>query len=171
LRDEEKMKKANYGIDEPRAVLLFIIFAIIGVGGIATITVLPDITGQIRLINIAGSLLFFAAWGLCGTGVFIWSSKYGKLQVRDKIIGSIPWRGDETVLDVGCVRGLMLIGAAKRLNSGGKAVGIHIWNPGDQSGNRPEATLENSRVEGVADRTELKTGDARKLPFPSPRLM
>src|SRR6185295_11997184 len=32
-------------------------------------------------------------------------------------------------------------------------------------GNRPEATWENARIEGVANRVEVKDGDARQLPF------
>ncbi len=35
----------------------------------------------------------------------------------------------------------------------------------DQSGNRPEATLENARIEGVSDHVEVHDGDARRLPF------
>src|ERR1700741_3051585 len=56
-------------------------------------------------------------WG--GVGLFLaacvmyWVSKVGKLYLRDAILNSIPWRGDEHVLDVGCGHGLMLIGAAK----------------------------------------------------------
>jgi ubiquinone/menaquinone biosynthesis C-methylase UbiE len=68
------------------------------------------------------------------------------------------------VLDVGCGRGLLLIGAAKRLTTG-KAVGVDIWQTEDLSGNRPEATQENARLEGVSDRVEVKDGDARRLPF------
>lgn len=47
--------------------------------------------------------------------IMIWGSKVGKRLLRDKMIDSISWRGDEKVLDVGCGHGLMLIGAAKRL--------------------------------------------------------
>ncbi len=93
-----------------------------------------------------------------------WGSKFGKLRLRDKIISSIPWRGDERVLDVGCGHGLMLIGAAKRLTSG-KAVGIDLWQKEDQSDNSREATLQNVHLENVTDRIELLDGDARKLPF------
>ncbi len=94
----------------------------------------------------------------------LWGSKAGKLHLRDKIISSISWRGDEMVLDVGCGHGLMLIGAAKRLTSG-KAVGIDLWQKEDQSDNSRESTLKNVRLENVAERVELLDGDARKLPF------
>jgi ubiquinone/menaquinone biosynthesis C-methylase UbiE len=65
---------------------------------------------------------------------------------------------------VGCGRGLLLVGAARRLTTG-KAVGIDVWRQEDLGDNRPEATLENARREGVADRVEVKDGDARQLSF------
>jgi len=80
------------------------------------------------------------------------------------VLNKLSLRGDEMILDVGCGRGLFLIGAARRLSTG-KAVGVDLWQTEDQSGNSPEITLENARVEGVADRVEIKTGDARQLPF------
>jgi len=94
----------------------------------------------------------------------LWYSRVGKLRQRDRLLGLLAWRGDERVLDVGCGRGLLLVGAAERL-TGGKAVGIDIWSRVDLSGNRPEATLENARRAGVAGRVEVEGGDARRLPF------
>src|SRR5207248_6090674 len=88
----------------------------------------------------------------------------GKLRSREQFLDLVPWRGDETVLDVGCGRGLFLVGAARRLTTG-RAVGVDLWQAADLSGNRPEATLENARREGVADRVEVKDGDARHLAF------
>ena len=94
----------------------------------------------------------------------LWDSKVGKVRSRERLLQRIGWTGKEQVLDVGCGRGLMLIGAAKRLTTG-RAVGIDLWQAQDLSGNRPEATLENARREGVADRVEVQTGDMRKMPF------
>ena len=53
----------------------------------------------------------------------IWYSKVGKQQIRKQLLGLVPWRGDEMVLDVGCGRGLVMIGAAKQLITG-KAIGF-----------------------------------------------
>jgi ubiquinone/menaquinone biosynthesis C-methylase UbiE len=94
----------------------------------------------------------------------VWSSKVGKKREIQKLLDAYPWRGDETVLDVGPGRGLLLISAAKRLTTG-KAIGVDIWQSEDQSDNRPNNTWRNARAEGVAKRIELKDGDARKLPF------
>src|SRR5262245_30089709 len=95
----------------------------------------------------------------------IYSSKISKLHEREWLLDLIPWRGDETVLDVGCGLGLMLLGAAKRLTTG-TASGIDIWRTEDLSGNHPDATLENARREGVADRVTVSTADMRQIPFP-----
>lgn len=94
----------------------------------------------------------------------VWGSKRGKFLLRDKLLDSFHWRGDETVLDVGCGHGLMLVGAAKKLRQG-KAIGIDLWRKMDQTGNSREATTLNLQLENVADRAELVDGDARKLPF------
>lgn len=40
-----------------------------------------------------------------------------------------------------------------------------IWSNVDLSGNRPEATLENARRAGVAERVEITDADAERLPF------
>jgi arsenite methyltransferase len=96
--------------------------------------------------------------------LMIWYSYDGKMRMRERLLNVIPWRGDEQVLDVGCGRGLMLLGAANRLKTG-KATGIDLWQGEDLSGNNPQATLANARAAGVADRVEVKTGDARELPF------
>jgi ubiquinone/menaquinone biosynthesis C-methylase UbiE len=92
-------------------------------------------------------------------------SRIGKLRLRDALLSRIAWRGDEHVLDVGCGHGLLLIGAAKRLTTG-RATGVDIWSQIDQADNQPERTVENARIEGVADRVDVRNGDARKLEFP-----
>jgi ubiquinone/menaquinone biosynthesis C-methylase UbiE len=49
--------------------------------------------------------------------------------------------------------------------STGRAIGIDIWQAEDLSGNQPAAPLHNARIEGVAERVEVQTADARRLPF------
>jgi ubiquinone/menaquinone biosynthesis C-methylase UbiE len=101
---------------------------------------------------------------LLGAGGMVCYSKVGKLRIRDQMLELIPWRGDEMVLDIGCGRGLLLIGAARRLTTG-KAIGLDRWVAGALTGNRPEAALDNARLNGVLDRVEVKEGDVRQLPF------
>jgi len=95
----------------------------------------------------------------------IHSSREGKLGLREQLLDQLALKGDEKVLDVGCGRGLLAIGAAKRLKTG-KVTGIDVWNPQDLSGNSAEAAKENAKAEGVADRVRFDTGDARKLVYP-----
>ena len=108
-------------------------------------------------ISIGAACLAMALW-------MIWSSKVGKVRERERLLDTLGWRGDEQVLDVGCGRGLMLIGAARRLASG-HATGIDLWRTEDLAGNAPEATLANAAAEGVRERVSLKTGDMCALPF------
>ncbi len=86
-----------------------------------------------------------------------------RLVARDLFLDEIPWNGDETVLDVGCGNGIMILSAAKRLTSG-HAIGIDIWTEG--SGDcRPSIFLENAHIEGVEDRVSLENEDVCQLPY------
>lgn len=155
---------ADYGLDAPKEVQTFAIrgAVLIAIAGVMSLTngaaALPLIC---IILAIALGFLFSAA-------VMFWSSRVAKLKMRDRILDGLPWRGDEQVLDVGCGRGLFLIGAAKRLTSG-KAVGVDIWRQQDQGRNKAEATLENAKLEGVAAKVKVENADARKLPFPDAR--
>jgi len=91
---------------------------------------------------------------------------FGKFRMRDFIIGRVAWHGDERVLDIGTGRGLLLIAAAKKLNAGGRAVGIDIWRQEDLTGNSLHALASNVAAEGVDGRVALLTEDARALSFP-----
>lgn len=156
----QQSQRPNYGIDAPKLALSFLG---IGVGGLGlSLALMHYSIGWLRfLVAPFGSI---GAVFLLEAAVMFWGSKVGKLHLRDKLIASIPWRGDERVLDVGCGHGLMLIGAAKQLRSG-RAVGLDLWQKEDQAGNSAEATLRNATLENVASRVELRDGDARQMPF------
>jgi len=94
------------------------------------------------------------------------SSREGKLQLRERLLDQLELRGDEKILDAGCGRGVMAIGAAKRLNTG-KVTAIDTWNPADVSGNSAEAARENAKAEGVIDRVRFEPGDPCKLVYPA----
>jgi SAM-dependent methyltransferase len=150
-------KKAQYGLDAPQVVFrLFLAgLACLALGGFSP------------RLGLRGWGLPFFCQGcvlLAMSGLMVWASRIGKLRLRDKILQGIPWRGDERVLDVGCGHGLMLLGAARRLTSG-RAIGIDVWSQEDQRSNSADATLENARREGIAERIEVLNGDARKIPF------
>jgi arsenite methyltransferase len=97
--------------------------------------------------------------------LFLLYVKVGKFRHRDKILRMHPWRGDEQVLDVGCGRGLLLAGAAKRVPDG-HATGIDIWSNVDMGGNAIEATRRNLDLEGISSRTTLLSQSAQEMSFP-----
>jgi ubiquinone/menaquinone biosynthesis C-methylase UbiE len=151
--------RADYGIDSPAIVAGQFLLGVIGFGIALVLHLFGDASPLAKFALVAAGIYFW----LCAGGM-VWYSKVGKLRIRDQILGLISWRGDEIVLDVGCGRGLLLVGAARRLTIG-KAIGLDRWIPGALTGNRPEAVLDNARLERVLDRVELKEGDVRQLPF------
>ena len=150
-------RKPDYGIDSPAIVCGQLVVGLFAMG---LAFVKPRVFGlQARWIEVAAGAYF-----LHGAFSMLQYSKFGKLRPRDALLDMIPWHGDETVLDVGCGKGLLLAGAARRLKTG-KAIGVDVWLRHAVSGNRPEAVLQNAALEGVRDRVEVNRGDARDLPF------
>jgi SAM-dependent methyltransferase len=150
--------RPDYGIDAPGVVrvlaaggILSLIAATLSLSFVAVwLGIVLAVLGALLLIEAV--LMVHYAWR-------------GKFLHRDRILAHIAWRGDERVLDIGTGRGLLLIGAAKRLPQG-RAVGIDIWNAKDLSGNAIARTAANVAAEGVADRCDLVTGPAQRMDFP-----
>jgi SAM-dependent methyltransferase len=166
--DTPQPARADYGLDAPGVVRNLIVVAAVGIALWGT-TVAKLWAGVIKVGPVAFQL---APMGLitaiicgCLATWMIWSSRIGKVRDRERLLDLVKWTGGEQVLDVGCGRGLMLIGAAKRLTSG-RAVGIDIWQTEDLAGNSSQATLDNARLEQVAERVEVHTADMRTMPFP-----
>jgi SAM-dependent methyltransferase len=161
----QSVPSADYGLDAPVLVKRMFTRAAWAIGVGAALYFInhdeyPSTSAQ--LLAILGAI----GLGFLGAGFFmIWSSRTGKLRMRDRLLDSLELKGDEKVLDVGCGRGLLLIGAAKRLKSG-KATGIDIWNPHDLSKNSAEATRQNAKIEGVSDKVRIEDGDARHMVYP-----
>jgi len=159
------VNKPNYGLDAPPVIRNLVV-----AGGCCLFV---GLTGWVLLAGVQRGaayavlfvMLFSAACFLITAGAMIWSSKRGKLIAREKLINSLSLRGHETVLDVGCGRGLLLTCAAKKLTSG-KAIGLDLWQTEDQSGNDPLVTRANARLEGVADKVDVRSGDMREMPIP-----
>ncbi|BBY22820.1 hypothetical protein MSTO_30250 [Mycobacterium stomatepiae] len=85
---------------------------------------------------------------------YIYATRRGKFVVWDRILDELRLRGDETVLDLGCGRGAVLLAAAKRVPQG-RAIGVDLWRA-DQTENSQQATLSNADLESVADRVEVR---------------
>ena len=156
------MHKPDYGIDFPGLVRFFFIAGIVSLAAVIAVTMV-DVT-WVTVKNGLSLLAAAVSVYLLGMGVFmVYYSRKLKLHDRDLILDLHTWSGSEKVLDVGCGRGLLLIGAAKRLTTG-TALGIDVWRAEDQGSNSPEATIENAVVEGVCARIEVKTADMRQIP-------
>ena len=154
----------DYGIDAPVTVKNLLwragTFAVLGVGVYFMNRAEHPVPAMTLMV-----VFVLAALAFLGAALHMrQSSQVGKLAMRDRLLDKIPWTGDEKVLDVGCGRGLLLIGAAKRLKKG-RATGIDIWDPADLSGNKLEAAVDNARAEGVADRVKVENGNAVKLTY------
>ncbi len=151
------MRSPDYGLDAPGLVRGFLIVAA-AAAALATGLVIFDLRLWAWVPGIVSA--YATAMGVL---MVVWSTRI-KPRTREQLLDAIAWRGDEAVLDIGCGRGLMLVGAARRLNTG-RATGIDIWQAADQSGNTAAAALDNAAYEGVADRVEVRTADMRALPF------
>ncbi|MCU1321375.1 MAG: Methyltransferase protein [Acidobacteriaceae bacterium] len=159
-------EKPDYGIDAPAVMRnLFLIGTACLLAGIF----LPrQLHVGSNVIIATQSLLWIAGFLLAEAFLFLLYVKVGKFRHRDFMLGMHPWRGDEQVLDVGCGRGLLLAGAAKRLaalDGTGHAIGIDIWSNVDMGGNSAAATQHNLSLEGVADRCTLVSKSAAEMIF------
>jgi len=154
--------RPNYGIDAPNVLRNLLV---IGALCVVIALILPQ---QVHL----GSVLISPRPTFWWTGgfllvegfLYLFYVKKGKQYHRDKMLEMVAWRGDESVLDVGCGRGLLLVGAAKRAPDG-HATGIDVWSKEDMAGNSEAATRRNLQIEGVASRCDLVSAGAQKMPF------
>jgi arsenite methyltransferase len=154
----------DYGLDGPGVVYAIFIVGLVGsiVGFLLVRWTSSQHAGATVLL--AHAVRIFGFFCLIVASLMFASSRFGKFHARDRLLARLKLRGDETVLDVGCGHGLLLIASAKMLPQG-HAVGIDLWSQVDQSNNSSEATLRNAALEGVAQRVSVHDGDMRKLPF------
>jgi len=151
--------KPDYGIDAPPLIRALII------GGMLFCAASSRRFGhQIYSLTLSYVFLITGLLSIIIAYLMLYSSKRGKIRERDKLIESLNIKGDETILDIGCGKGLLLIAAAKKLTSG-KAIGVDIWKAMDLSNNNPETTERNAMLENVKERVEVITADMRVLPF------
>jgi SAM-dependent methyltransferase len=157
-------RTGDYGIDAPYVIRNLFLggigFLLAGIAAFWWIPEKPEWLGRIIRCLFPASFVVMSA----EAAYMLWSSKVGKYLERERLLDLVALQGHERVLDIGCGRGLVLNAAARRLTTG-KAIGIDIWSKRDQTGNSPEAARKNSVREGVAERVEIADGDARAIPF------
>jgi len=148
--------KAKYGIDAPGVIRNLIV---IGVAlYILGIFVLPRINAGVWLTSLNWAVLYTGIFLIIEALLMIWYSKYGKLKHRDRMLALYSFSGHERVLDIGAGRGLLAIGAAKRLTDG-KVTAMDIWRTQDLSDNSKGALLANAASEGVEDKIDIISDD------------
>jgi len=156
--------RPDYGIDAP-AVLrnLFLFGFLCLIFGL----LLPPRIHIGPIVFVTHPMFLWTSFFLLAEGcLYLFYVKVGKLHHRDFMLSLHTWSGGERVLDVGCGRGLLLAGAAKRLGANGHATGIDIWSTEDLAGNSEQATRHNLELEGVTDRCTLVSRSAAEMPFP-----
>jgi arsenite methyltransferase len=154
--------KPDYGIDAPGVIRNLLV-----AGGICLVIGLlgpSSVHLGAVIINVRSSFLWPAASLIAPGVLMLLYALFGKFRHRERMLALHRWRGDERVLDVGTGRGLLLVGAARRLTSG-SAVGLDVWNPADLSANSRERTEHNLRIEGVAVRCSLVSESAEQMSF------
>lgn len=155
--------RGDYGIDgsfhtvSPRAQAVGIGAQVAGLAGFAAIS-------WARGKRLWAALAAVSSAGVAGAAaLYMYATRAGKFVVWDRVLRDLRLAGDETLLDLGCGRGAVLLAAARRLPRG-RAIGVDVWQA-DQTDNSERATLANAMAEGVADRVELRTADMTALPL------
>jgi arsenite methyltransferase len=157
-------KKADYGQDMPGIIITSSIIGIVlmVLAGYLYHRYITVFSNQNLLVAIVFSTLAAFMFALSIAG--IWSSRYGKLILRDKVLSLLTFNGSESTLDIGCGKGLLLIEAAKRTPNG-KATGADLWDKTLEYSYTPQMALSNAQIEGVSGHVEVVTADVQSMPF------
>jgi arsenite methyltransferase len=156
------LEKVNYGLDAPEIIRRWGIYGLISL--VATISLAIYLPSNWVATIVVTLMVCVTASIFMPVATILAGSLYFKFREREWLFDNLSLQGNENVLDVGCGHGLLLIGAAKRLNSG-KAIGLDLWVQADQAHNTKDATLMNAKIEGVGNRVEVHSGDMREMPF------
>src|SRR5579875_1825077 len=124
-------RHVDYGLDAPKLVRNFFLWGIVTLLVGAGTFLWGWQLSLIPLLFPGSCLAILGLIFLATSGLMVYSSRIGKMKMRDILLDALQLKGNETILDVGCGRGLLLIGAAKRLPQG-RAVGVDLWSQIDQ---------------------------------------
>jgi hypothetical protein len=111
----------DYGIDAPHVIRNLLLS---GLGAIILCLLLPSFRIGKAQVFLFPNFIWMGAWLILTAVLMILYSKFGKFRHRDRILNLVQWTGKEQVLDVGTGRGLLLAGAKKNLQPGGRSESI-----------------------------------------------
>ncbi len=154
----------GYGVDKPRVIIALFIAGVLSaaIGILLAVYTESSGLGVSRLSLLAGLALGFLFLVVAFT--LYWSNSKRKINEIQKIVGSIPWGGNEVALDLGCGRGLGMVTAARMLTNG-YAVGVDVWKKSHVSGNDPRSIWANAAEQGVDGRVSAVRANLVALPF------
>lgn len=157
--------KPDYGVDAPAVLRNLFLFGALSL----LIAIFAPHIIHLGPVDLNARSFYWPAGFLIVEGfLFLLYVKVGKFRHRDFMLSLHSWRGDENVLDIGCGRGLLLAGAAKRiaaLSGTGHATGIDVWSNVDMGGNSAAATQRNLNLEGISDLCTLVSQPAQEMSF------
>lgn len=146
-----------------KCLLFFALFAVV------TITIFAAAPAGEAWLIIKALFIILALFFLAGLIYFtiarkLFSPEGGNIQdkILELVISHIRWDGEGQALDIGCGSGALTIKLAQRF-ANAKVTGIDYW--GGSWEYSQKQCEENSRMEGVADRTDFWHASASKLPF------
>jgi len=151
--------KPNYGQEMIPLLLIMTILSVLLTSAIIYLSI--SSYSNSKFLFIMGSIALFSGT-VAVTGV--WSSRFGKMIMRDKLIAELNLKGTENVLDIGCGRGLLTVGIAKKLTTG-KVIGLDHWKSTLEYNYTRQMAERNIVCEGVGKVAKIADGDAMKLQF------
>ena len=149
------MARPDYGVDAPDVVRNLLGGGLLLIGAGAALRVS-------EMARFSVGLLLPGAWFTLLGALMLHASLRGKPLLRDRLLGLARISPGMLVVDVGCGRGLLAVGAARL---GARAVGVDVFRSDDLSDNTLERAQSVVREEGV--QVDLRREDARELHFES----
>jgi SAM-dependent methyltransferase len=152
----KQQTQVDYGIDGPGWVTGFTTTSLVLLLAACKMALNGKRQMALRTLLAAAGTSFYVANSL-------WTSRIGKLRVRDQILTWADLQANATVLDVGCGRGLLAIGCALQ-SPQAWVVGLDRWRQWDQWDISASTMLANARQAGIDDRVMIISADARFIP-------
>lgn len=106
--NRRRRRRPDFGLAAPPIILGYAALGLVGVG--LLIVAAAAISSAVLL----GWGLWAFVLGFGVAGLMLYSSKIGRVRVRDRLLDVLQMHGEDDVLDLGCGSGLMLLGAAAR---------------------------------------------------------